>query len=233
MTIATTLPRPHQQVPPTILPSQATRPLARAIVVHPSDVVRAGVTALLTNASVCKVAGAAASLFDALRLATTAAPQVVLFGFTAQDGPETCRLLAGIWPRPRLIALVAAGQPVRASDCLAAGADAAVAIDDVPRETFLELVEAILDGRGPLAVGFPSSDPTLRRAPDNELTALLTPRERELLYLIGQGLSNREIAEMLVLSVKTIETHRANLARKLNIRSRAGLMRLALVGHMA
>ena len=57
---------------------------------------------------------------------------------------------------------------------------------------------------------------------------MLTPREREMLFLIGEGLSNREIAESLVLSVKTVETHRANLSRKLNVRSRAGLMRLAM-----
>jgi DNA-binding CsgD family transcriptional regulator len=65
---------------------------------------------------------------------------------------------------------------------------------------------------------------------------MLTPREREMLFLIGEGLSNREIAESLVLSVKTVETHRANLSRKLNVRSRAGLMRLAMgirLGHGA
>jgi two-component system response regulator NreC len=54
-----------------------------------------------------------------------------------------------------------------------------------------------------------------------------------MLYLIGQGLSNREIAESLVLSIKTVEAHRANLSRKLNVRSRAGLMRLALTGSLA
>ena len=49
-----------------------------------------------------------------------------------------------------------------------------------------------------------------------------------MLFLIGEGLSNKEIADSLVLSVKTVETHRANLSRKLNVRSRAGLMRLAM-----
>jgi DNA-binding NarL/FixJ family response regulator len=68
---------------------------------------------------------------------------------------------------------------------------------------------------------------------DEGPVSLLTPREREMLYLIGQGLSNREIAETLVLSVKTVEAHRANLSRKLNVRSRAGLMRLALTGSLA
>jgi DNA-binding CsgD family transcriptional regulator len=67
-------------------------------------------------------------------------------------------------------------------------------------------------------------------AVDQGLTAGLTRREREMLFLIGEGLSNKEIAESLVLSVKTVEAHRANLSRKLNVRSRSGLMRLALGG---
>jgi len=49
-----------------------------------------------------------------------------------------------------------------------------------------------------------------------------------MLFLIGEGLSNRDIAEVLGLSVKTVEAHRGNLSRKLNIRSRSGLMRLAM-----
>ncbi len=49
-----------------------------------------------------------------------------------------------------------------------------------------------------------------------------------MLYLIGEGLSNKEIADALVLSIKTVESHRSNLSRKLNVRPRAGLMRLAM-----
>jgi DNA-binding CsgD family transcriptional regulator len=74
------------------------------------------------------------------------------------------------------------------------------------------------------------------RIQDESPTALLTPREREMLFLIGEGLSNREIADSLLISVKTVETHRANLSRKLKVRSRAGLMRLGMgivLGHAA
>ncbi len=57
---------------------------------------------------------------------------------------------------------------------------------------------------------------------------LLTPRERELLQLVGEGYTNREIAEQLCLSVKTVEAHESNICSKLNVRGRAGLVRHAI-----
>jgi len=114
------------------------------------------------------------------------------------------------------------------------GADAAMLMDNVTRETFLVVVKRVMDGTGPIVAGFPSVNDRFGAVlVDEGPVSLLTPREREMLYLIGQGLSNREIAESLVLSVKTIEAHRANLSRKLNVRSRAGLIRLALTGSLA
>ena len=99
-------------------------------------------------------------------------------------------------------------------------------------------VRSAMGGTPSVVVGFPagaSGAAGADAAPGlaAEVAELLTPRERQMLYLIGEGLTNREIAEVLVLSVKTVETHRANLSRKLNIRSRAGLMRLAMTGALA
>jgi DNA-binding NarL/FixJ family response regulator len=129
---------------------------------------------------------------------------------------------------------VTRGREVSPNDCLSVGADAAMLMDNVNRDTFLVVIRRVMDGLGPIVAGFPSVNERLDAAlVDEGPVSLLTPREREMLYLIGQGLSNREIAESLVLSVKTVEAHRANLSRKLNVRSRAGLMRLALTGSLA
>jgi len=214
-------------------PVVATDPLrrrmpVRALVVHQAEVVRAGVSTLLTTAGLCETTHVA-SAFEAFRVAGATRPDLILFDFRQGEGPEATRLLASLWPRPRLVALVAGGAQVAPESCLRAGADAAIAIENVSGGQFLAAVEHAIDGRGPAVAGFPRTGPhPIETDLDDSPTAMLTPREREMLFLIGEGLSNREIAESLVLSVKTVETHRANLSRKLNVRSRAGLMRLAM-----
>jgi DNA-binding NarL/FixJ family response regulator len=200
----------------------------RALVVHQADVVRAGVSTLLTSAGLCDTTHVASS-FEAFRVAGATRPDLILFDFRQGEGPEATRLLASLWPRPRLVALVASGARISPEACLRAGADAAIAIENVSGGQFLAAVEHAIEGRGPTIAGFPRTGPHLLDPDgDDSPTAMLTPREREMLFLIGEGLSNREIADALVLSVKTVETHRANLSRKLNVRSRAGLMRLAM-----
>ena len=218
---------------PTASPPRPTRAVTHALIIHQAEIVRLGVSTMLSSGSACEVASAA-SVYEAFRLASDVHPQLVLFDFTPSEGPEVCRLLAALWPKPRLIALVTRGREVAPGACLHGGADAAMLIDNVNRDTFLMLVRRVMDGLGPIVAGFPTAGEHLAAARvDEGPVSLLTPREREMLYLIGQGLSNREIAESLVLSVKTVEAHRANLSRKLNVRSRAGLMRLALTGSLA
>lgn len=209
-----------------------SRPAPHALVVHHADVVRAGVSTLLATGTECDVSHAA-SIYEAFRLAAAYHPRVILFDYVDGEGPEACRLLAGLWPRPGLVALIGRGASATAGECLEAGANAAVAIDSVTRETFLSVVQQVLEGQGPVVAGFPAESTPAARTVNEGPTTLLTPREREMLYLIGEGLSNREIAESLVLSVKTVEAHRANVARKLGVRSRAGLMRLAMAGGLA
>lgn len=215
------------------VPPRQARPLTQALIVHRADIVRAGVSTLLTTSAPFDVAGAT-SVPEALRLSTAFHPHVVLFDFAPGEGAEACRLLAGLWPRPKLVALVTRAQSVSARECFDAGADAAIAIDAVSRETFLVVIERALDGTGPVAAGFQAGAEVPSGAEvDDGPFGVLTRREREILYLIGEGLSNKEIADALVLSIKTVEAHRANLSRKLNVRPRAGLIRLAMRGGLA
>ena len=172
----------------------------------------------------------ATTVFEAIRMVAGNLPDLVLFGYSE----DAARLLGGIWPRPKLVALAGRSQRVDPHACLEAGADAVIAIENVTSEGLAAAAQRVLDGRSGILLGFGTGIET-EGARDRQQgpIGLLTPREREMLYLIGEGLSNREIAETLVLSVKTVEAHRANLSRKLNIRSRAGLMRLALARTVA
>src|SRR6476661_1203856 len=98
--------------------------------VHHAVVVRAGVSALIMGGTPCEVSNAS-TVFEAFRVAAHGHPQLVLFDYTAGEGAEATRLLAGVWPHPRLIALVGRGVAVNPADCIAAGCYAAVAIDNV------------------------------------------------------------------------------------------------------
>lgn len=220
---------------PDLVPAarRVPRRAARALVFHRADVVRAGIVALLSDGTDCEVVGEG-RIHEALRSATDLTPSIALFEYGPADGPDICRLLGGLWPRPRLVALVERPDLVPPHAAIAAGADAAVVADAVRGETLLSIVGRVRRGEHGLVAGFQrtvvgdgaervSSDPAAR----------LTRREREILHLIGEGLSNREIADALVVSIKTVEAHRANIARKLGQRNRAGLMRLALASSVA
>ncbi|MBA3876293.1 MAG: hypothetical protein C0498_05040 [Anaerolinea sp.] len=204
------------------------RQLLHAIVAHPVAVIRAGLGVLLSDEAFGQVTGAP-STFDALRIAGIHHPDVVLFDFSAGGGPAVGRLFAGLWPRPVLVGLVGPGSTIGARECLDAGLDAAIALEGATGESILDAVRVAMDGRGPVVSGFrPDQIGDQAVVIDDHQTSVLTRREREMLHLIGEGLSNREIAEVLGLSVKTVEAHRGNLSRKLNIRTRSGLMRVAM-----
>jgi DNA-binding NarL/FixJ family response regulator len=201
------------------------------MVVHRSDIVAAGIVAILGTAGGFEGVTLVPSVYEAYRVARLNPPRAILFEYDDRQGRESTALLAGITPRPSLVALVDDAHAVDPRDCLGAGADAVVAIDSVSHDRFNAVVRGALRGMTSV-VGFPIAGGRDEPAggPSAEIVGILTPRERQMLYLIGEGLTNQEIAETLVLSVKTVETHRANLSRKLNIRSRAGLIRLAMAG---
>ena len=94
---------------------------------------------------------------------------------------------------------------------------------------FIRFYIRVLDGQGPLVAGFPTPGERIEAAlVDEGPVSLLTPREREMLFLIGQGLSNREIAESLVLSIKTVEAHREHIKKKLRLTNTTELVRHAI-----
>ncbi len=216
----------YRPIPPS-RPETSAAGLVRVLVAHPSELMRTGLVELLRADRVCDLPAGVGSVFEAYRLAAALPTRVVIFDYPRPGGSEAARLLGSLRPRPRLIALVASGTEVGPADPLTAGVDGVVALDGAGRESFGAAVRAILAGNVGVVAGFPGGVATARAVAIGERHGL-TAREGQLLYLIGEGLTNREIADLLTLSVKTVETHRGNLARKLGLRSRAGLMRLAM-----
>src|SRR5512141_602267 len=145
MALAALTPRRHFAGPVLAADPMRRRLPVRALVVHQAEVVRAGVSTLLTTAGLCETTHVA-SAFEAFRVAGATRPDLILFDYRNGEGPEATRLLASLWPRPRLVALVAAGVQVAPELCLRAGADAAIAIENVSGGQFLAAVEHTIDG---------------------------------------------------------------------------------------
>jgi two-component system response regulator NreC len=107
---------------------------------------------------------------------------------------------------------------------LAAGASGHV-IKDAESAELLAAIRAVHRGRTFVQVG---SEPAAPATLERPATPTLSPRERQVLGLLAHGHTNREVADRLSLSVKTVETHRARLSDKLGLHSRADLVRLAI-----
>src|ERR1035437_6716693 len=120
-------------------PQRPSRAATNALIIHRAEIVRLGVSTMLASGSACEVASAG-SVYEAFRLASDVHPRLVLFDFTPSEGPEVGRLLAALWPRPRLIALVTRGREVAPADCISVGIDAVMLLENINRETFLVVV---------------------------------------------------------------------------------------------
>jgi two-component system response regulator NreC len=192
-------------------------------------VLRAGLRALLNAEGDMHVAGEAASGGEAIRLAIDLHPDVVLLDISMpdMDGLEATRLLVNRLPQVRVLILTVHEDATLLREAMRAGAVGYV----IKRAVESELINAIRA----VAAGDFYVHPALThallgrtgRSPAGASAENLTPREREVLQLIAQGYTNRQIAELLHLSTRTVESHRANLRAKLNLDSRVELVRYA------
>jgi DNA-binding NarL/FixJ family response regulator len=202
----------------------------RALVADDQEVVRAGFSALLDTQPDMTVVASAADGAEAVRLSGEHRPDVVLMDvrMPVLDGIEATRQIcaAGDDDGPRILILTTFDLDEYVYDALHAGASGFL-LKDVPAETLFEAVRVIAAGEALLAptitrrliAEFARLGP--RQPPRTDGLDALTPRETEILGLVAEGLSNREIAEQLVLSDETVKTHVSHVLRKLGLRDRA------------
>jgi DNA-binding NarL/FixJ family response regulator len=207
----------------------------RVLVADDQAAVRGGLAALIDAQDDMEVVGEAVNGREAVDLTRRVLPHVVLMDIRMPvlDGLEATRLICGDehLARTRVLALTTFDLDEYVYDALRAGASGFLLKDTRPRE-LLHAIEVVAAGDaliGPSITRRLIAEFAARRDPAVPPAALaeLTDREREILRLVAQGLSNAEIAGRLVISPLTAKTHVSNVLRKLDCRDRAALVALA------
>ena len=219
----------------------------RILLADDHDVVRRGLRALVEGAG-HEVCAEAATGRDAVQLAAKTVPHVAVLDISMPglNGLEAARKIKSAHPTTEVLIVTAHDSEEVVRDVLAAGArgymlksdagrDLVAAVDDLlagkPHFTskVAEMVLAGFLGGGsrPQPVAAPEATGA-DTAPGEPAASRLTPREREVLQLLAEGNGTKQVAAMLSVSVKTIETHRANIMRTLGFDSISDLVRYAV-----
>jgi len=206
----------------------------RVLIADDQALVRAGFRKLLESAPNVEVVGEAADGYEAVEQARQLRPALVLMDIRMPrlDGIEATRRLTADGEGMRVLILTTFGLDHYVYDALRAGASGFM-LKDAPPEELLAAVEVVARGDALIAPAITRSviEEFVRRspppAPPQAALEELTEREREVLELLAQGLSNGEIAERLVVSGGTVKTHVAHVLQKLHLRDRVQAVILA------
>jgi DNA-binding NarL/FixJ family response regulator len=217
----------------------------RIVIADDHVLVRAGIRALVERMPDLEVVGEASDGAEAIRLVEKTSPDIVLMDVAMPgfDGAEATAHVLRTSPTTRVIAVSVHADPESVLRAIDAGASGYVLKDSGVAElelairstmqggTFLspKVSGLVVEGyRRRLAGDVGGSAADVHPASDRARLARLTPRQRQILQLVAEGASSRTIARRLELSVKTIESHRAQLMERLGIHDVAGLVRFAI-----
>lgn len=204
------------------------------MIVDDQELIRIGFRLFLQTQDGMEVVGEAADGLEAVARAAELRPDVVLMDvrMPRMDGVEaTARLTAADRP-PRVLILTTYDLDEYVFGALRAGASGFL-LKDAPRERLLEAIRVVHQGDALLSPSITRrliedyADRTDPVRPSPDLLTALTPREREMLLLVAQGLSNQEIAARLVVTEATVKSHVGSVFAKLHLRDRVQAVVLA------
>ena len=211
---------------PAVQPGLST-PVLRILLIDDHPLVRDGLRARLSVVPEFLVVGEAGTAAEALALAQDAEPDLALMDVSMPDGSGIA--LAGrfheSFPEIAVLMLSMHDNAEYVRQAIGAGARGYL-LKDTPAAEIILAIQAVSAGQPYFSAAVASRlyQTLHQQAP----LALLTRRERDILQRIGAGLANKQIAHELGLSVRTVETHRLNLKRKLGIEGHAELIRFAV-----
>jgi len=206
----------------------------KVLIVDDHTLVRDGIRALLALVADIQIVGEAANGREALEKVKELAPDVVLMDLAMpiMSGLEATRRIRKRFPTTKVLALTQYEDREYIVPTIEAGARGFIS----KTAAFSELasaIQAVYHGGSflsPMAAAAVVEECQQKVSVEGEKDAYqnLTDREREVLKLVAEGYTAKEIADMLVISLRTVETHKTNLMKKLNIHNKADLIRFAI-----
>ena len=195
-------------------------------IVDDHSIMRQGLRAMLDREPDLRVVGDADGERTAITMVAQASPDVVLMDLKLTidggcEGLDLCAKVAGRFPGSRILVLTTFADEWLVREAIRQGAKGYV-VKDVDLTELIRAIRAVYRGESAFDSRSASAVVSwLRREPDTEATAQITPREREILALLARGLSNVAIGKRLYISDTTVKFHVTNLMQKLGARRRA------------
>ena len=203
------------------------------VIAEDHTILREGLKALLSSQSDLKVVGEAEDGLAAIRCVQNHSPDLILLDLSMprMTGLDAIKEIKRVTPQTRIIVLTVHKTEEYILSTLKAGADGYV-LKEATSTELLMAIRHVLDGHRYLSPSISGTviDGLLQGKKASSLRSTwetLTQREREILKLVAEGHKNKEIADLLCISVKTVEKHRANLMEKLRLHNVAALTALA------
>ncbi len=205
----------------------------RILLVDDHEVVRIGLRQLIDSHSDLKVCGEATTVAEARAAIGVLHPDVVLLDITLgeESGFDLLRSIDELSYPPRVLVLSMFDESLYADDALALGARG-YTMKDVPPEDLIKAIRAVAAGSVYLSDRL--AQRVMRRVAAGREQGpaaheALTPREHEVIELLGEALTTREIAARMGTAVKTVDSHKRNICEKLGLESAAELLRYAVI----
>ncbi len=203
----------------------------RILVADDHEVVRYGLRRLLEAQPGWEICGEAATGREAVDKAKRLKPDIVVLDYSMPElnGTEAARQILKEVPRTEVLILTMHGSEQLIRGALEAGARGYALKSDASRD-LISAVHALIEHKPFLSSSASGAvlDRFLKTPGEPTTQPTLTPREREIVQLVAEGRSNKEIAVSLEISTKTVEAHRANMMHKLGLSSVSDLVRFAI-----
>lgn len=209
--------------------------MVKILLVDDHAVVRSGLRMLLHGKEALEVIGEAAEGDEAIQAVSVLRPDVVLMDLNmpqGKDGLTATSELKQLFPEVQVLILTMHDDDEYLFRAIQVGASGYI-LKSAPHEELLNAIRSVAAGNAYL---YPTATKRLMgeyleklKHGDNRVTyETLSEREKEVVALIAKGYSNKEIAEQLIISVKTVETHKSNVMEKLGLKTRPELVKYAL-----